>query len=75
MEIGTVTISLDEYLELRKLKEDVLLNHTYLIHDENGCGGNNFPRYTAFKIITKDEAIIGLTRINKELSDKLSQDK
>jgi len=62
--ISTVTIPLEEYLELRKIREDIQLNHTYLLSTEG---------FITYNIVTKDETIKNLLAENKKLIDKIDE--
>ena len=70
METNIVTLSLEEYLRLRKLKEDLELSAEPIFYYYDFGGVFHLSNY---QLITKDEAIVKLIKSNHELRMQISR--
>lgn len=69
---GTVTISLQQYLDLKNFYEETIKNKVGLYTGEHYFGGDwNTPRfiYASATFITTDEAILKIEKYNTKLKE------
>jgi hypothetical protein len=67
--MNTVTIALDEYLELIKLRNELLQNDSFSISYYTGIGKTY--DFGHFIIMSRDKTIIELATINDKLSTEI----
>jgi len=67
--MNTVTLDLEEYLELRSLRDNIRANDSFNIYYQDWAS----DRRGSFIIITRDEATIQIAKANQELKAKIDE--